>query len=240
MRTPFDASAAAAPPLAEMFAALASPARLALLLELAAPKALSEIRLRAREPRGAGLAPGRLLARQSVRHHLDGLLAAGFVRSVPRPRGELPGEDYVVDRERLFLLSEEVRRLASLLPRAPIAARSASGSAARPGAVPSPSLVIVHGLGEGRAFPLEALGGDSAVVIGRREGAGVALDHDPFIAPEHARLTRDADGRWRIEDLAGGDGATSVNWAPVASGERAAIAHGDVLGVGRTLLLFRT
>ena len=88
------------------------------------------------------------------------------------------------------------------------------------------------------------LGELDGVAIGRGErrcdrgehaGRQLRLDvPDPWMSSTHARLVR-RDGAWLLED-AGSRNGTLVNGAPV---ERAVLADGDVLEIGRTFFLFR-
>ncbi|XXX81280.1 sigma 54-interacting transcriptional regulator [Sorangium sp. So ce134] len=88
-----------------------------------------------------------------------------------------------------------------------------------------------------------ALGEIDSVVIGRgergcdrgprRKQLRIRVP-DPWMSTAHAELIRQ-DGAWLIED-AGSRNGTLVNGAPV---ERAAVADGDVLELGRTFFLFR-
>jgi pSer/pThr/pTyr-binding forkhead associated (FHA) protein len=65
-----------------------------------------------------------------------------------------------------------------------------------------PSLVEITPQGEGQRFFLE----DAELWLGRDPAqCAVALPHDPYLDPRHARVYRDAQGEWRIEN------ADSVN-----------------------------
>jgi DNA-binding NtrC family response regulator len=88
------------------------------------------------------------------------------------------------------------------------------------------------------------LGEIDSVVIGRGERScdrGSRIEQqlhvgvpDPWMSSTHARLLR-RDGSWFIED-AGSRNGTLINGVPA---ERAALADGDVLELGRTFFLFR-
>lgn len=232
-----------ADPLADSFLALANPVRIELLHELREPRTLGDIRLRAVQANRDDLAPGRVMSRQAVRHHLDALLAAGFVRTEERPRGDGVAEHFVLNHRQLFVLAENVRRLARLKPRetdpglATIPLTGREERAKRAG----PSVVLVHGLNEGTAFALDAKEpGARAWVAGRRPDVDIVLDHDPFISGEHTRFLRDSRGQWIVEDVATSRNGTQLNWETLPKGGSAALAPGDVIGLGRTLLVFRT
>ncbi|HWH08076.1 MAG TPA: hypothetical protein VNX21_02685, partial [Candidatus Thermoplasmatota archaeon] len=163
-------------------AALASPTRVALMRALRRPRILAEIEVR---PPGG---PPRPLARQTVRQHLDTLLAAGLVvaRGTERDRGET--YEFLVNHQAIYALGEEVRGLARLRPLVEPDAATAHGEPPERALPPGPCLVLVKGLDEGAAFPLAP--GRDAWVIGRRRDADVPLDFDPFVSGENARVTR--------------------------------------------------
>lgn len=82
---------------------------------------------------------------------------------------------------------------------------------------------------DGRWRTVAELSSDSSrVVVGRRKGEGVRLNHTG-VASEHAELLRDGDGEYRVRDL-GSSGGTFVNGEPVA-GERS-LRHRDVIRFG--------
>lgn len=90
---------------------LGSPERLALLRTLRTPKVLSEIHLSGptldRERR-------QLFARQTVRYHLDRLIASGLVDVVPASRNGRPTRSYVFRPDRAHLLAEFLQELAGV------------------------------------------------------------------------------------------------------------------------------
>lgn len=238
--------------LANSLLSLANPTRLDLLHELRSPKTLGEIRLHALQNRGPGLSPGRVMSRQAVRHHLDILLVAGFVRAQERKRDGALVEEYVVNHRQLFALSEEVRVLANLRPdelhastvTIPLQEAQRRFRAARP------ALVMVHGLNEGTSFPLlprPARGGGAAKnghggaswIIGRRADADVVLDHDPYISSDNTVIGRDESGAHWVEDHSRSRNGTTLNWTALQKGDRAELKDGDIVGLGRTLLMFR-
>lgn len=229
--------------IAQLLQSLGNPVRLVLLHQLRVPRTLGEIRLPAQQARREGLAPGRIMSRQAVRHHLDILLEAGFVVARERVRGGNVVEEYVVNHRGLFALAEEVRAMANLRPRdldAGPATMDLGDATPRRGDA-GPRLLMVHGLNEGTPFPLVGGRGtgEREWIIGRRPDVAIVLDHDPFISSENTRIRRDADAEMWVEDLPGSRNGTSVNWVPVPKGERMALRNGDVIGLGRTLLLYR-
>ncbi len=220
--------------------AIAHPVRLALLRELRAPKVLREIEVRPSgpAPRAAGL-PDRNLARQSVKEHLDRLVASGIViaRDAERTRG--PTTEYVLNNQELFALSEQIRLLARLKPAAEPAKDTIAETPALPSSpVTGPRLILVKGVDEGRVFSL-ASAGAARWTIGRRRSAEVPLDFDPFASSDNAVVVRE-ESRFVIADVAGSRNGTTLNLVPLPSGDRSPLRHGDLVGVGRSYLLFRT
>lgn len=224
-RTPTDQ-------LEEAFGVLANGQRLGLLRLLQEPHTASEIRLEPSEARRGGMPP-RPMSTQAVRKHLEKLAEHGFLQRVPTSRRGVPAEAYVVNHARLYALAEEMRRLASLRPMAEQAGVTQQlGARKESPRTAAPRLVVVHGLQEGQCFPLA---GDR-LTVGRRKGSDVRLDYDPFVSHDHAEVQRARDGGWRLHDLGSRNG-THVNWQPLPKHGEQPLRHGDVVGVGRTLLL---
>lgn len=232
-----EASAPQDDALSRSLNALAHPSRLALLRQLRTPKTLREIQLRA----AAADEAGRSISRQAVREHLDRLIAIGVVhaRETTRDYGETT--EYSLNHQALYAISEEFRGLARLRPASePIAATVER----RPGvpearAPEGPCLVLVKGLDEGRCFPLPpTMGSRRQWTIGRRRGLDVSLDFDPFVSTENALIVFE-NGEFTIQDLPDSRNGTTVNFVAVAKGERRRLKASDVIGVGRSLLVFR-
>lgn len=239
MQVEIDEGASAVDPkLSEALAALGNPVRLALLRQLRLPRALSEIRVSVRGEDGS---PERLLARQTVKEHLDRLVQVGFVVTREAERGYGATVEYVLNHQTVFAASEELRELAKLRPEAEVAAATRpGGSAARqPGVAEGPSLVLVRGLGEGRLFDVTPPPtGRREWVIGRRRGLPVTLDFDPYVSTENAIVLWE-DGVHFVQDVAESRNGTTLNFEPLPRGTRRALRTGDLIGVGRTLLMFR-
>lgn len=232
-----EASAPQDDALSRSLNALAHPSRLALLRQLRTPKTLREIQLRSQAPDEAG----RSISRQAVREHLDRLIAIGVVnaREAMRDYGETT--EYSLNHQSLFAIAEEFRGLARLRPATePIAATVER----RPGAAePTPAtgscLVLVKGLDEGRTFPLPTAGiSRRQWAIGRRRGLEISLDFDPFVSTENALIVWE-DGRYFVQDLPDSRNGTTLNFVLMGKGERRELKTSDVIGVGRTLLMFR-
>ena len=237
---PDERSTVAAPDyegLAQDLTALAYPLRLALLDALHVPQILSDIQVRPWKQDDVH-DPTRLAAKQTVLSHLERLSETGLVKLGTTERAGKSLTTYATNPQRLYALSEELRLLVQ---------RHAGHGAAVDvtGTVPGPSstaagagarLVVVHGAHQGRAFALQAQGKE--YVIGRTADAAVSLDYDPFVSTRHAKVAR-AGGAWEMHDL-GGKNGTSVNWVQLPRGASIPLAHGDVVGVGRSLLVFRS
>jgi len=218
--------------LAEQLEVLASAARLELLHALRTPSPLHEIRLAAHEPR-AGMARGRPLSRQAVAHHLDQLVEFDLVRRVVG----VPGGGYVLNHERLFALVDELRSLAKLRPLAPgmmqPGATIQAGRDASTLSVAAPRLVVAYGRDDGAAFGLRDV---RRLEIGRAAGCDLRLDYDPFVSNRHCSIERGPDGFHIVDASRNG---TWVNGARLGPGGRQRLRSGDLLGIGRSLLVFQ-
>lgn len=214
--------------LAEACAALASATRVALLREVRVPKTLAEIQVRPDEPDA-----DRNIARQVVRRHLDKLIEVGLVRT--RGSEETRSTEFVLDNQTLYALAEEVLDLARIRPAVEPDAPTVVAPRRAPAPSKGPSLVLVRGLEPGLAYPLRDA---DAWIVGRKRGVAVALDFDPFVSAENARIAR-VSGRFLLEDLPGSRNGTFLNFERLAPGERAPLEHGDVVGVGRSILVYR-
>jgi DNA-binding transcriptional ArsR family regulator len=226
--------------LAEFLAALAYPARLELLRILRFPHIASDIKLAPLrvEP---GENPERTSSKQTVQAHLDKLVDADLVRVEPAGEGTRNALVYSVNSQKVYAVTEDLRKVSTIyagkggvgevtgtLGGAPREAPSAAG----------PRLVLVHGLYEGKSYPLDARSGvDGQWVVGRRRGIAISLDYDPYVSLENSVLRREGD-RFLVEDLAESKNGTSVNWEPLPKGRPRALKPADVLGVGRSLLVF--
>lgn len=224
--------------LADSLASLASPSRILLLRELRTPKALREIRIPATSPRGG---PGsELMTRQAVRKHLAPLVEQGVVvaREAERPYG--PTTEYALNHQRLYALSEEFRDLAKLRPTAePTSLTIPRKLEVQAPRAPGPRLVVAKGVEEGRVFPLRPpASGKKEWLIGRKRGADVALDFDPFLSTSNTLVVYDAS-LYYVQALPQSRNGTLLNFEPLVPDERRPLESGDLIGVGRSLLLFR-
>jgi len=216
---------------------LASPTRLALLRNLRTPKTLREVRVHvAEEPDD----PSRPITRQTVRKHLDRLMGIGAVTTLPAERDYGDTVAYVLNHQALFALSEEFRQLALLRPASePRGATVAATPHAAGPELTGPCLVLVKGLEEGRTYDLTPpAAGTRAWVIGRRRGLDVSLDFDPFLSTENA-VVEWREGTHVLQDLPDSRNGTALNFQPLPKGERRSLRTGDLVGVGRSILMFR-
>lgn len=217
--------------LADALVSLSSPTRIALLRALRSPRVLAEIEVRSGERE-----EGPNIARQSVSKHLDKLVEAGFVSTRDVVREGRDTVEFVVNHQAIFLLAEEVRALArlrpALEPEGETAGRPLSDLALGKG----PCLVVAKGLEEGTTFPLRPEADRRAWLVGRRRDAEVPLDFDPSISSRHSLVTW--DGRAHVVEDLGSRNGTLVNFRSLAVGERRALRHGDLVGVGRCLLVY--
>lgn len=234
--SPFEATAERvdAELLAEYLKALANPARIQMLTALRAPAKASDLELK--PARRDSLSPDRAVSRQTVNVHLRKLEDAGVVTRLTDPAG---GADrWVTNVPHLFAVVEELRKLATIPPADVLVAdpdetvAHADGHAADPSR-PGPKLIVLTGPWEGRAIPL---GGTGPWSLGRSRSRDVALTYDPFVSAEHATLQRAGDA-FELAVAATARNPARVNFADVPAGSSRALAHGDVVGLGRTLLL---
>ncbi len=152
------------------------------------------------------------------------------------------GKEYALNPQRLFQIVEEFRKLGNLGADSPVPRDETveAGAVRPPAAPPGPALVLVHGVREGKAFPLrrQDLRDGRGWVVGRKPSVHVALEYDPYVSTENSEVLI-ADGRYRILDLRSSKNGTWLNWRRLEPDERAALRPGDVAGVGRSLLVFR-
>ena len=223
--------------LSEYLRVLGVANRLELLRKLQWPRAVSEIQLTPAR-RAKDRAPDRALSRNAVELHLKRLQELGLVHA--RTRATAEGRDvteYVVNHARMFVVTDELRRV-SLQRTSPVERTDAAEDdpSVEPPQVPKgASLLLVNGPLEGSAFSLK---GDGPWVVGRETGVDVALPYDAFVSRDNTRIVREG-ARFVVEAVAGARNGTRVNWQLLAPGERRALCAGDVVGVGRSLLVLR-
>ncbi len=227
---------------ASVFRALSYPTRLEILRELRAPRVLDEIKVGPGPSAGQGN-PDRTLTRQGIRHHLDQLAEAGLVDVSRATRNQHAAYVYAASPERLFAASQALQELASIGKIHPLP--STNGHHPPPWTSSSqethtgPRLVVVHGISPGTCFQLNGRdGSDRGWVIGRSDRADIALTHDPYAAEKHAEILP-KDGGFALLDLRASDRPTYVDWEALPLGGASQLEPGSVVGIGRTLLVFR-
>lgn len=222
---------------------LAYASRLELLSLLRSPRTLDEIHLQPGAAQ-AGHNPDRPISRQAVQLHLDKLEEAGLIRvGLTERKGKRALYEYAIDHARLFAVSEELRKVSALESHVPLDPNATEGlpvPRAETRWAEGPKAVLVHGVNEGRAFPLRA--SDAAPgrgwVIGRSQEAAVSLDYDPYVSVENSEIVQ-VGRQFRLLDLRSSKNGTLLNWKRLPVGGEAPLATGDVIGVGRSLLVFR-
>lgn len=225
--------------LAASLRAIGSAARLEILDQLRVPKTVSEIRI---APQRGETESGtdRLAARQTIQNHLDKLVEAGLVREEGLQMGERTLRQYHVNLPRLYLVVEELRRLSTRyagLPAGDDSTHTLHGIA-RPPQAGGPRLVLVHGVLEGKTFALtHGPSQPAAWTIGRARGLPISLDYDPLVSSEHAIIEAAPKGH-TLTDLPASRNGTYLNWRQLPKGEPTPLAAGDVIGVGRSLLVY--
>jgi pSer/pThr/pTyr-binding forkhead associated (FHA) protein len=162
---------------------------------------------------------------------------SGTVVSRPSQRDYGETREFIVNHQAIFALSEEFKGLARLRPVLDPGVETAPLQGAQEAPVAgTPRLVVVKGLEEGVTFPL-----DPAIarewIVGRKRDADVPLDFDPFVSSENA-LIEWRDGAHVVRDLPTSRNGTSHNLRLLPRGGEARLRHGDLVGVGRTLLLY--
>jgi hypothetical protein len=227
--------------LAEYLGALAYPARLELLRILRFPHLVSDIRI---QPARADKdhQPDRVASKQAIQAHLDKLVDLDLVRAESAGEGSRNANLYCVNGQQVYAFTEDLRKLSTIYAgRGTVgdATGTLSASVSTQAAPKGPRLVLVHGLYEGQAFPLaDASASQETWTIGRRRGLAISLDYDPFVSLENTLVRRDG-ARFIVEDMPGSKNGTSINWEPIRKGGSVTLEPADVIGVGRSLLVFR-
>lgn len=224
---------------------LAFANRIELLSILRTPRALDEIDLMPTISQ-AGANPERNISRQAVRNHIEKLMEVGLVRMRMSERrghkGRRSVQEYFVDHARLFAVVDELRRLSLIHTKVepdPFATSTLEqiGEPTWPDGL---KVIVVRGTQEGRALPLRHtdLQAPRGWVIGRSPRCAVRLEYDPYISSENSEIVHDADG-YRLLDMRNARNGTFLNWRRLPVGGEVRLRSGDIIGVGRSLLLFR-
>lgn len=235
--------------LSHVLSALGNKQRLDILRQLVTPKNVSEIKA-FREEDKAGEEPRQVpLTRQAILSHIEKLEEVGLVGTRVAQKEGGHTKEYFLREEHLFTVLEEVRTLGNLamaaitetVPDRTLVRRSEPEQPEQADAIAH--LILIRGIREGRVFPLHSKGDPLQWWIGRERRVGdeeveVPLEYDLFISRKHA-LLKFEDKRFILRDAESLNG-TSVNWSKqLRGGQEAELQNGDVIGVGRSLLLFR-
>lgn len=215
--------------LSESLKALANPKRLQLLRFLREPHYLEEI------------ASELGMSRQAAQDHVGLLHEAGLLEkhAAQRPTGQVV--EYHLVRARYFSLFEDLRILGATLPKSAdeealmrTVAGSGEGVASR---AEGPELVVIGGFRPGLRAPLHRGSAAPTLTLGRDPGSGLLLDWDLMVSNRHAEIRGAAKGH-ALVDLFSRNG-TFVNGTRAPAGEPVPLRSGDVLQLGRTMLVYR-
>lgn len=216
--------------LAKHLRPLGNSTRLRLLHYLTSPRYLEEVASKLQ------------MSRQGARKHLDELVKLGVVRKRLGRRDFGPVTEYVLNNQRLFLLHTEFAKLGSLKPSrdldevvGTIDHTATTGVRGTPN-LREPQLVIVRGLDEGRAFELADQPGRTWR-IGRAKESEIRLDYDTFLSNRHAEVRRETRGFILVDAFS--RNGTYLNWRRLERGDSTPLESGDILGVGKSILVLR-
>lgn len=148
-----------------------------------------------------------------------------------------------IDPTGLFTFCDHVQRLAKDLGRdqpagdRPTIQVSRNGQGPWP---PEPRLVLVRGIEPGRAFSLSGKppGATRGWIVGRSPKAEIPLSYDPHVSMEDAEIFPTGDG-FRVLDLRSSVNRVQVNNQELDCGAEEELDRGDVLTVGRSMLLYQ-
>lgn len=217
--------------LAEQFSALANPRRLDLLRFVVQPRYVEEI------------ASYMGLTRQGAKRHVDALLACGLIEEGRGRRPTGPVTEYRVVPPKVFMLAIELFDLGSgelkdVEGGAGATVKGPAGRRLEESRARVPGLVLAHGFGAGRRFPLlvRPETGDRWT-IGRDAEAAIRLDYDPFVSGKHAEVFLEGS-HYLVGDLYSTNG-TFLNGNQVPRGSPQRLVAGDLVAVGRSLLVFQ-
>ncbi len=219
---------AGAPDLATILETLAHPARQHLLGQLQVPRTVAEMEVHTE---------GRPLSRQAKERHLAALRNVGLVRGRAARRNGRQVREYVVNQAGVFAFVEAVRDMTYMRPSTYAQDATQDGSLQMPDApeLKGPCLVAVGGPMDGRRFGLD---GPGPWTIGRLRERDVPITFDPFLSGENSTIRRDGD-RWWVADAGTSRNGTWVDYRRLPSGTEARLVSGALIGVGRSLLVFR-
>lgn len=213
--------------MAELFEALANPRRLRVLRYLTDPRYLREV------------ASEFDISRQAAHHHLDKLAETGLLRRKKGSRETGPVTEYVLVPAALAIVHEALERVAGLphsTPDRPGRTLTMHGSNVAVSQPSRRSLWVVRGLDAGTTLDVGATD-DGPWVMGRDRDCDLVLAGDPFVSARHAEVWME-EGDLRLGDLASENG-TYHEGRRLDRREGVVLDHGDVVGLGRSVLLYQ-
>ncbi len=235
--------------LSNVLSTLGNRQRLDILRQLTTPKNVGEIDASREQEEKDGEVRTVNLTRQAILSHIDKLQDVGLVDTRVAQGEGSHTKEYFTREDHLFMVLEEVRTLGNLamdsgtggVPDRTLVQRQEPETPDHEDALAQ--LILIRGIREGRVFPLHSKADPAQWWIGRERQVGdeqvdVPLEYDLFISRKHAVLSHE-DKRFMLRDAESLNG-TVVNWnRELRGGEEIELEHGDVIGVGRSLLLFR-
>lgn len=215
--------------LAERLRSLSNGRRLAILGHLRKPMYLEEIASKLK------------ISRQAAQDHVTQLLDAGLIEKHQGARPTGPVVEYHVVQAAAFNLVEDLRALSATLPEAfdeDALLRTQLGPAAPAGARGElPELLVAGGLKPGLKVALRRGTSAPPVGIGRDPASALLLDWDLMVSNRHAEVRGTPDAH-AIVDLFSRNG-THVNGTRITAGQPHPLRSGDIVQVGRTLVVYR-
>lgn len=167
------------------------------------------------------------ISRQAARKHVDQLLDGGWVTRLLHD--DKTTVDYLLNTQTLVRLQLQLEGLCGLLQENPENdVQDASDETGR-----GPCMTVVRGHPVGKRYPLRS---NRPLTIGRDPASIIAVPYDPYVSYRHAEIYRD-NGNWHVMDLAS-DHGTRHNWIELPRRGQTVLKHGDVLGVGQTVMVF--
>lgn len=170
--------------------------------------------------------PQRLVLTEDLAHRL---LEAGLLR-------QGMGEGLDVDPAAVHRLIEELAPLGVTAEPGPNATQMGQPFATATWQN-GPKLIVVKGASEGSSYPLQ--GGKHSWILGRDVDADVPLAFDPYVSRHSGEVWQDGEDYY-LEDLTPFKNGVYLNWRRLDRREAAHLEDGDIIGVGRTLLVFRS
>ncbi len=227
--------------LQERLEALGDPTRFKLLGLLNEPRTVNEIQLETK--RGTPKhQEDRSMTRQGVRYHLTKLEKAGLIQKGTTTIEGRQVTTYQASPRGLFAMIEQLHAASRTLAQGYPPAKAPNFPDLPPlhgpwG--PEPRLVQIHGLNQGKAYPLTGKdpNADQGWVLGTDPNADIHIPWDPIIEGKAAELIPTTEGI-NVLDYRSTDHRVTVNDEPMTRGAETRLQRGDLIQVGFTLLLY--